>query len=197
LLVCFLFLSSCSKPYVTDDELQHYIMDRKNGLIKTIVKGNISATLFYRPAELIMGTELKSKGLHKSPNEIDTRYQDYAYFILRLSRNNEDYLNEFARKQELYPEAVSYFSERIKNDLLLSCDKTKVTPEVVALIQSFGISDYTDVMVAFRTEGLQERENFKITLSDSEFVPGFYEFTFRAKEIRCVPLLNPLSYEVI
>jgi hypothetical protein len=172
-------------------------MDRKNGLIKTIVNGNISATLFYRPADLIMGQEIKSKGLNNSSNEIDTKYQDYAYFILRLSRDSEDYLSEFARTQELYPEAVSYFSESIKNDLLLSFDKTKIAPEVVALIQSFGISDYTDIMIAFRTLGLQEQENFKITLSDSEFVPGFYEFTFRAKEIRCVPLLNPLSYEVI
>lgn len=196
-MVCFLFLQGCYKSFVTADELQQYIMDDENGLIKTAVNKNISATLFYRPADLIILQEVKSKGIDGAVNKVDMKHKDYAYFILRLSRNNEDFLNEFARKEVLYPEALDYFSDTIKDDLVLSFDKVTLTPDDVALVQSFGISDYTDVVVAFRTHGMQEKENFKIILADSKFVPGFYEFTFRAKEIRCVPLLNPLSYEVI
>jgi hypothetical protein len=178
-------------------ELQQYMLDNENGLTKTIVNKNISASLFYQPGELVMRQELKSKGQDTTVDQIDANPGRYAYFILRLSRDNEDFLNEFARRDEVYPVALRFFSERIKDHLLLSFGGRTLKPEDVTLIQSFGISDHTDVMIAYHTDGLQKEENFKVVLSNSEFVPGFYEFKFRAKEIRCIPPLNPLLYEAI
>jgi hypothetical protein len=179
------------------EELQRYILDAENGLFKTVTHERITVSLFYHPVEVLLYQELvANKGL-ATLNEIKPKYSNYAYFILRLSENSEEFLNKFARKEELYPLALDYFVDGIKNDLSLIADTFKIIPENVMLMQSFGIADHTDILVGFITDGLHKRENFKIILADSEFISGFYEFHFKAKEIRCVPILNPLSYEVI
>lgn len=197
ILFVIVLTSGCDRSSASPDELQRYILNEKNGLFKTVVCEGITASLFYRPIDLLAFQEMSATDNKLTLNQIRLKYKDHAYFILRLSKNTEEFLNQFAREQKKYADAVHYFSEDINNDLMLISEHSKRKPETITLLQSFGISTHTDIMVVFRSEGLHEKENFKITLTSSEFIPGFYEFNFEAKEIRCVPILNPLSYESI
>jgi len=95
IIVIFIFVS-CKNQLITESELKEYVLQEAHQLRQQQQRAGIDLSVSYRPTDLLIAQELRAKQNYADTTvqQLRTKYGNYAYFILNLSKGNQEVLRQ-------------------------------------------------------------------------------------------------------
>lgn len=193
LLSCILFLNSCSSPsYLPESELQAYIKEESNGLIKKRTIDPFKFTVQYRPNDLVIlqevGDDLEPEKIAAAANN----FEKYAYFILNLEVDGGSALYKSSQDMAIFSERLQTLafgmSERVS---LITSESDTIRVADYVFDRTFGMGS-TMLMFVFNNEKLADTDWFTFNLKEFGFRTGDQKFRFETSDLTAVPRLEEL-----
>ncbi len=181
-----------SKTVANEQELQAYVTDIDNGLIKEKKVGDINISVVYRPTDLLVMQDLgKKKADTASINKFRKKYGDYAYFILSVSKNNKEALYQTGKGMGAFSENVQNLAFRMDQFVTMTTSERDTIPVADFIYpRLYGISSATQVMFVFSNEKIKTSEWVNFNLRDFGLDMGRNNFRFASEDIRQVPRID-------
>lgn len=190
-IVVSTLLAGCSAKTMSKDELSSYLHDESNGLLKKIRSKDVLLELVYRPNDLIVAQEIDEMDYTSGQiDSIKNRYQEYVYFILKLSRNGQEITNSFASDPQQFNRAIEYLSFEIGRDFQLVNETEKLAVEDFMHTRSFGASNANTVLLAFKSNLVSRSQDFSLLFEDTFFRTGMHQFDFEIDDLKSIPQLD-------
>ncbi|MDZ4147271.1 MAG: hypothetical protein U1C58_03215 [Flavobacteriaceae bacterium] len=191
-LITFIFLiCSCTdKKFNEKDAFLAYLVDKENGYLQKKEINGIAFTLMYKPTDLMTMQELDSSVSFK---DIRTRYDDYIYFLLSMSRNNSELLNSTVGNSDDFGRLVNKLSFEVDSYVhLFTEDRDTLMIADFIYPRLFGMSNSTSILLVYpRDKGLLAKSDFlNLTVQDIGFFTGEVRFKISTKLINNEPKLN-------
>ena len=172
---------------VSSEELHAYVLNPKNGLMKSLSDGDIRVDLVYRPKDLVV--EQEADGDTGRREEAERNLDSLDYFILQVSRNGNEIENEHAGNPDKFSKIIGHLSSSIAADIYLLKER-KFYPESSILARGYGMSGATSVLLVFKTALSKQKDSFTIIFDDSFLGIGRKEFQFECDDIHDAPRLK-------
>ena len=191
-LLLALIITSCTKTFDTQEEMNDYVKDEDNGYNykKTIV--GVDYVLQYRPTDLLVKQELGDKADASQVDKLRQKYGKYLYFNLSMSKNNQELLNGVARDKAKFGQMV--------NDLAFGMEeKVHVyTPEKDTLAMAdfiyprmYGMSNATSILIVYpRDDKYLNQDHLNFVIQDLGLDTGDIKFKLNIKAIQKEPQLQ-------
>src|SRR6478609_5761296 len=117
-----LFAVGCSKVKpASEEELNKYVLDEKNGLIQTVEENGFKITMTYRPSEFIAKQQM-NKDKKREYDSLNNYFSKYFYFLMEITYNNKDLETSFALRPSSFADNISYMSDKMSRDIKLVSD---------------------------------------------------------------------------
>lgn len=189
LLVSILFLG-CSDHvrYLSKEELNSYVMNPENGLLKRVTKERTVFELVYRPKDQVIGQTAGTDGALWV--EEQERVDSLDYFILRLSRDSKEIENHLAGDVAGFNRAIAYLSGGISSDIRMMLGNEVLLPEQSVYVPTFGSTGVTSIMLVFKSSLHTRKGAFTVVFDDTLIGTGTSEFSFSCSHIRNIPRLR-------
>lgn len=165
------------------ESLLAYLKKEENGLLqKKSIKG-IDFTVMYQPSQLMAYRE--------SSTAVDlNKYDEYLYFILSLSANGEEILNQMgnhARFSEMVSQLSFGMGEKIR---LVTSTGNEIPLLDVHHARTYGMAGANQLMLIFKRDETGEAEWIKLQLQDFGLNTGDVSFKFNINDLKKIPELN-------
>jgi hypothetical protein len=185
-------LSSCNLPR-NEKSLVAYIADEDHGLTKQQTINGVDVRVTYRPQDFLVKQEIDA-GLAKTDSAIEKlkeQYNKQLYFVLSLSKNNQEVLTSVASNKAVFSQMVNNLAFGMGNNIMLITSEND-TIELVDFIypRMYGMSNSTDILLAFKNDTQLNAEYLKFKIADLGLRTGNITFTFKTKDIRKTPTLK-------
>lgn len=189
-------LLSCSNEFVENEQqLNAYVQDEANGLLKISEKKDIRLGLYNKPTDLLVAQEFRQEIPTDSLIEsLRKKYDDYLYFILNISRSNEDALytaNSYAGFSEL----LQNMSFRMMNYVeMVTSEKDTIPLADSHYSRLYGMAGSTSVMLVFNKEKLNRSEWVQVKIDDFGLNTGRTFYRFNSRDLLSAPkikFINP------
>jgi len=194
IIVFFLMvLTRCGTPeFLSPAELNNFILEPKNGLVKTVEVNGYRIDVTFRPTDLWVHQEL---GENSMPfNEIEKlreKYDHYYYFILSLSRNNKEALHQVSEGMGKYSELVQVLSFRMPEYTTLTTAAYDTIPVADFMLnRTYGFNASTDLLFVFNREKAQGQSWVQFNLNEFGLGVGNHRFRFSNKDLDRAPGIN-------
>jgi hypothetical protein len=193
LLVVFsvLLSSSCRERTIVSsvEELKAFLSDEENGLVVESHSRNIETRLSYYPKEIIILNNYDSDDVDNTDSLL-SQLKDYLYFKLSLSRDGQEIVNALAEDPDKFSQGVNYLTFGIAQDLKLYVNDEEFSVEDIAYARSFGASNSSDVLVAFKPGVLPAKGEAQVRFEDTFFRSGDHRYTFNLTNLHNTPTLT-------
>ena len=178
-----------------EQELQAYVMDIDNGLVKEKKVGDINISVAYRPTDLLVMQDLgKKEADTASINKLRRKYGNYAYFILSVSKNNKEALYQTGKGMGAFSENVQNLAFRMDQFVTMTTSERDTIPVADFIYpRLYGISSATQVMFVFSNKKIKTSEWINFNLRDFGLDMGRNNFRFAGEDIRKVPRIDFLE----
>lgn len=191
IVVSFLLLVGC-KMSKTEEELQAYINNEKNGLVKQKNIGDVTYKVIYKPTDLIVAQFLaqQDKTNHAKIDSLRRRLEKYYYFLVSISRNQNEVLATAKSTEEMNNEMMElmfhmgqYITATAEKDTLLLVDY--IYPRM------YGASRSTDLLFVFEREKPRNKaKEIIIAIDDIGMGVGLNKFIFDRDDLVNSPTLQ-------
>jgi hypothetical protein len=192
LIMLVLIVSSCSKTFETQEEMNDYIKDENNGYSykKTIV--GVDYVLQYRPTDLLVKQEL---GDNNNPTQVDKlrqKYNKYLYFNLSMSKNNQELLNGVARDKAKFGQMVNELAFGMEEKVhLYTPEKDTLAMADFIYPRMYGMSNATAIMIVYpRDAKYLNQDHLSFVIEDLGLYTGEVKFKIDTKKLNNEPKLN-------
>ena len=174
-LAVWLMVTGCTPSEVTIRELQAYIENEDNGLIRQYEGEAGRIVLRYRPTEIVARAEIQAN--ITNVDSILNHYNHYLYFTVSFSKNGKPYDVAHINDHPQYGKIKQYFNSGISGtvDLRSSGSKKKLLDFVY--LDTFGSTTSNEVLLVFEREEL--KADLVFTINALEI--GLVERTFEVK----------------
>ncbi len=182
---------SCSPPEFLDHrDLQSYLLDSKNGLIRINEVDSRKISVQYRPNDLIIDQELNGSFDAELAKDIKARYENYIYFILDLQVGEQ---NALYASGSAFSERLNTLSFRMAEHVQLTTSNRDTIPVADYIFQrSFGLSNSSTLLFAFNNKDLMGSDHFTLHLNEFGMGTGRQRFKFETEDIKKTPKLKSL-----
>ena len=194
-LVSFLIIliqSSCTPGYVSEAELRAYVLE-KGELTKTREYKGFKTQVTYRPTDLLIAQELGGEAARTQEelNRLGHKYGGYYYFILSLSRGEQEALYGSMGGYGQFSELVQTLSFRMAEYLTITTTGGD-TIEVADYIfpRTYGMGGATNLMFVFNKKDAQDDEWVQLNLKEFGLGLGHQTFRFRRRDLEGVPRIK-------
>ena len=188
-----LLFPSCQQLPQTPEELEQFISDPSNGLRQEKQLGDILLKLQYRPTDLLVAQELKGSTDKTLVDELRSRYASQAYFVLSLSQEGEDVLND-PKHRNHYSETLQNLAFRMDQFVQMTTSEQDTIPlSDFAFPRLYGYGGSTQVLLVFSQSEVKEADWLQVSLQDFGIRTGKQHFRFYRKDLDRVPTLNLAS----
>jgi hypothetical protein len=191
LFLLLLFISSCTKTFDTQEEMNDYIQDEDNGYNYKKTVADVDYVLQYRPTDLLVKQEL---GEDTNPAQIEKlrkQYNKYIYFNLSMSKNNQELLNGVARDKVKFGQMVNDLAFGME-DKLHVYTPTKDTLALADFIypRMYGMSNSTSIMIVYPRDTKYLKEDYlNFVIEDLGLDTGDIKFKLKTKALINEPQL--------
>ncbi len=193
LFTLVLLLSSCGqKTLNSKGELMAYLADEENGYTQKKTINGVDFSITYRPKDLLVVQELFDEMSDFQIDSLRNKYEEYMYFNVSLSQNNQEILNNVATNGRDFGSMVNQLAFGMGDKVHLF-SKTKDTIEMAdyAYPRMYGMSDKTSMLFVYpRNEQLFEYDFFHISIEDLGLNTGEVSFKIPTKLILQEPNLK-------
>lgn len=172
---------SCNQNEFRDKQsLTKFLHKEENGLVVKKKVNECDLTLLAKPTDLIVLQELGDSYSEEDVQRLREKYDPYLFFILSISCNNKELLDESALRNGTFSKILNTLSFDMGERAFISTGKDSIFPVEALFSRSYGMSPSSDILFAFsRNELIKENESIRFVLSDLD--QGFGELSFRIK----------------
>lgn len=192
-LILVLLLLSCGpSSFDTKKELLQYLNEEENGYIQYKSVNGVDFTLLYRPTDLMVVHELPSSFQTGDVEALKKKYEDYAYFILSMGRNNREVLTNVAGDKGLYRRMLQQFTFGMDQTIRVTTQQKDTLPIVDYIYpRMYDLDGKNTIMFLLkRTDEAFQGDHINIAIADLGLKIGEVTFRFPTKAIRNEPKLN-------
>lgn len=167
-LFLLLIISSCTKIFDSEIEMDDYIRKEDNGYAYKKTVMGVDYVLQYRPTDALVKQEL---GDETDPVQIDLlrqKYNKYLYFNLSMSKNNQELLNLVAKDKAKFGQMVNELAFGMEEKVHMYSQK-KDTLVMVDFIypRMYGMSNTTSIMIVYpRVKKYMDEDYFNFVIED-------------------------------
>ncbi|MGB0523978.1 MAG: hypothetical protein ACPGJS_13505 [Flammeovirgaceae bacterium] len=189
-LVC-LGMMACQPDSLNEQELNAYIQDESNGLIKKQTRKGIDVAVACRPTDLLVAQELRAKPNHTTDfiDSLKQKYDQYAYFMLSLSKGNQEVLRQTGD--------FSSFSNTLQTlsfDMASYVNITTSQQDTISVAdfiypRLYGASQNTSLLFVFRKDKINATEWVQFNLKEFGLGIGVTRFRFETSALQNIPQL--------
>ncbi len=187
----FLFLLACGNKQYNVEELNAYVQNIDNGLLNKQERKGYHFTLYNRPTDLWVAQELRKETPTDSLLDLfRNKYDDYLYFILKISKEKKDalYASDGYGK---FSELLQNLSFRMGDFVEMVTSEQDTVPLADAhYSRLYGMSEATSVMLAFNRERLQESDWVQVNMKDLGLNVGRTNYRFKSKDLLKAPSID-------
>lgn len=190
-VISLIVICGCSDTPVSKDDLLKYCQDNGNGLHKQSEANGILIDVSYRPQDLIVDQEIE--GSSYSANQIDSirnRLNDFDYFLLSISKDNNDLIRSYASDPAMLQSIFEHLSNGIGAYVKLVHNADTLSVYDYMYLNGHGLSESSKILFVFES-GLRKKEgNVDMIYKDEFFRTGLNHFEFDIKSIKKIPELS-------
>lgn len=187
-----LIVSSCTKTFDTQEEMNDYIKDEDNGYNykKTIV--GVDYVLQYRPTDLVVQQELGDKGSTTQVDKLRQKYNKYLYFNLSMSKNNQELLNGVARDKAKFGQMVNELAFGMEEKVhLYTPEKDTLSMTDFIYPRMYGMSNATSIMIVYpRETKFMKQDYLNFVIEDLGLDTGDIKFKLNMQALQKEPQLR-------
>jgi hypothetical protein len=190
LAFAFVFLISChTNTFSSEKELIDYMQDEANGYKQSKTVNGIDFTLVYRPTDLLVHQELGDSSSKDKIEALRNKYNNYLYFNLSMSKNNQELLSTAPKNQNEFGAMVNQLAFGMREKVHLFT-QSKDTIEMSDFIypRMYGMSKSTTIMFVYPREKDRLKSEFlNFTIEDLGLYTGEVKFKIDTKKIKSEP----------
>lgn len=191
-IALFFLIAGCSKTNFKDEaELNSFLQDKSNGYLQDIVRQEFKIQLISRPTDLLVAQEMNSSALGDTAliNRLKRKYEDYRYFVLSISSNNQDALNA-SGNYAAFSENLSNLAFRMGEFVNMTTSARDTIPVAdYHFPRLYGGGGTTQLLFAFHTKDMRDTEWVQFNLQDIGMGYGNTIFRFETEKILQEPKL--------
>ena len=188
-----LILISCStNSFESKEALLEYITNPKNGYFFQKNVNGVDFSLLYRPTDLLVLQELgDKKGEPKIIDSLRSHYNKYLYFILSMSKNDQELLNSVAGDRQKFGAMVNELAFGMENKVHFYTEKKDTIPLTDFIYpRMYGMSRSTDILFVYSKSNIPESKELNFTIEDLGFYTGETQFKIPYKKIEHQPQID-------
>ncbi len=179
----------CKPTFHNEEELSKYILEEKNGLVKTYEENGYKVQVFLKPTDLLIAQEYKNTSAIDIQDSqiLENKYINYLYFVLSISKNNKEVLIPGSNNFNDLLQTMSFRMDNIVN--LTTSEKDKIPVADFLHSRTFGISQSTNILFVFSAEDIEADKWIQFNLNEFGLSLGDLSFRFETKDINNVQKL--------
>jgi len=183
LLTSLLVFSCSSNTFNTTEELWSYLNEPEHEYLHTKTVNGVDFSIVYKPTDLLVAQELSD---HPTASEIDSlrmKYDQYLYFNLSMSKNNQELLSNVAGNKQQFGAMVNQLAFGMEQKVHFYTPQ-KDTVEIADYIypRMYGMSGATTILLVYPKEKRVTNDEFMIvSIEDLGFYTGEVKFKFPTK----------------
>jgi hypothetical protein len=191
-LLLLLIISSCSKTFETEEEINNYIQDEDNGYNYKKTVAGVDYVLQHRPTDLLVKQELGEKN---DPAQIETlrkKYSKYMYFNLSMSKNNQELLNGVARDKAKFGQMVNELAFGMEEKVhVYTPEKDTLAMADFIYPRMYGMSNATSIMIVYPRETKYMTQDYlNFVIEDLGLGTGDIKFKLNTQALQKEPQLQ-------
>jgi len=194
LIISFLILfASCKqKTFDSEKELFTYLKNEDNGYQHKRTIGNVSYVFTYRPTDVLVKQELGKKYSQGLVDSLRKKYNNYLYFNLSMSANNQELLNKRVGNRNEFGAMVNQLAFGMGDKVHLISKKRDTIPLVDYVYpRMYGLSKSTDILLVYpRDKKLLKEDYFHFTVEDLGLATGKVTFKLLSRKLISEPQFN-------
>jgi hypothetical protein len=187
-----LIITSCSKTFDTQEEMNEYIKDEDNGYNyrKTVV--GVDYVLQYRPTDLLVKQELGDKTDASQVDKLRDKYSKYMYFNLSMSKNNQELLNGVARDKAKFGQMVNELAFGMEEKVhVYTPEKDTLAMADFIYPRMYGMSNATSILIVYpRDVKYLNQDHLNFVIQDLGLDTGDIKFKLNSKALQKEPQLQ-------
>jgi len=191
-LLLLLIISSCTKTFDTQEEMNDFIKDEDNGYNykKTIV--GVDYVLQYRPTDLLVKQELGDEIDVTQLEKLRQKYNKYLYFNLSMSKNNQELLNGVARDKAKFGQMVNELAFGMEEKVhLYTPEKDTLAMADFIYPRMYGMSNATSLMIVYpRETKFMNQDYLNFVIEDLGLDTGDIKFKLNMQALQNQPQLR-------
>ncbi|AXT52110.1 hypothetical protein D1818_15145 [Aquimarina sp. BL5] len=184
ILVAALLLSSCStKTFESKKELWNYLNDPENEYSHTKTVNGVDFSLVYKPTDLLVDQELSDEMTDSKIDSLRRKYDQYLYFNLSMSKNNQELLSNVAGNKQQFGAMVNQLAFGMEQKVHLYTPQ-KDTIEMADYIypRMYGMSGATTILLVYPKKTMvTNAEHMTLSIEDLGFYTGEVKFKIPTK----------------
>ncbi len=190
--ILLLFISSCTKTFETQEEMNNYIQNEDNGYNYKKTVADVDYVLQYRPTDLLVKQELGDDTTPAKVEKFRKHYSQYMYFNLSMSKNNQELLNGVAQDKVKFGQMVNELAFGMEEKLhLYSPTKDTLTLADFIYPRMYGMSNSTSIMIVYpRDTKYINQEYLNFVIEDLGLETGDIKFKLDTKALKNEPKLS-------
>ncbi|MBC9795851.1 hypothetical protein [Sinomicrobium weinanense] len=190
--VLCLLVACSSRTFDTEESLLAYIREERNGYMHHKRVNGVGFSLLYKPTDLLVNQELYDKADQKTIDSLRQKYNKYMYFILSMSKNNQELLNNVAGDRGRFGGMINELAFEMDQKVHLYTPKKDTLPMADFIYpRMYGMSRSTDIMLVYSREEKYLRDEYiNVTVEDLGFYTGEVRFKIPTKGIQNEPELT-------
>jgi len=193
LLFLGVFLCGCnSETFTTEKELLDYIMIEENGFTQNKTVNGYDFKLTYKPTDLLVKQEMGNLITDAKVKTLREKYNKHLYFILSMSKNNQELLNERAGDRNEFGAMVNQLAFGM-NEKVHLYTQNKDTIALVDFVypRMYGMSRSTSILFIYpKEENKLKEETLSFTIEDLGLYTGEVKFKIDTNIIKNEPQLS-------
>lgn len=189
LLACVYIAWLCTKVKEPND-LNEYILDKKNGLHKEQVIGPVKVSVTYRPTDLMINQSQSNQPSKIEVDSLRVHYNHYEYFILTFSADNKE-IETYSMHKNTFRKLVETLAFEMNEHVKIITDN-KDTLYIADYIyqRTYGAGKESNLLVAFDAERLRQSNHFIFEISEFGLGLGNQIFNFETNRLKETPRIN-------
>lgn len=183
-----LVATGCTQGPVTPEELQSYVIDPDHGLKKSIEVNGFRVDVTYRPRDLMVAQELRAiKDADTSViSKLRRQYEPYHYFVLSLSHNDKEVLNQLGDRQ-LYSDMLQRLAFQMRDYTAMTIGGDTLDVSDYQMDRTYGQSASNNILFAFPKAGAISNSDIRFHLKEFGLGIGTQVFVFNPSDIEAAP----------
>lgn len=188
--LCFLLISCGPNTVSTDEELQAYILDEDNGLVKKWNDGDLNVDIILRPSESLVAQEIgKGRPDTTTVSRLRKKYSKNLYFMMSVSKGDAEALHSLDGFGE-YSEVLQVLSFRMNEFVRLTTSENDTIPVADFLLnRTYGLTRSTDILFVFSNEKIKDDRWIQFEFNEFGLKTGIQKFRFNTADIYAAPTI--------
>lgn len=181
----------CGTRALSPEEYMGWVQEEKNGLVQTKQSGDYQFTLFYKPYDYVIASELDNISMldNDKYRTLQEEIKGMEYFTFKISFKGQKSILDAAGNIEQRDELNNYFDYKIQNDFKMIINGDTVGCQLSHFEKSRGIVPYSTFVLGFSKQR-EPDESISFIYDDQLFGTGPIVFDFNNNIISTLPELK-------